>query len=63
MYPTQEKYDESVGLRLSSLQRASFGRVFSVKIKDYRRAAMRFEKLARRFLAMVHLAPCLVWLA
>ena len=36
---------------------------FFMKIKDYRRVAMRFEKLARRFLAMVHLASCLVWLA
>ena len=36
---------------------------FFMKIKDYRRIAMRFEKLARRFLAMVHLASCLVWLA
>ena len=29
----------------------------------YRRVAMLFEKLARRFPAMVHLASCLVWLA
>ena len=36
---------------------------FFMKIKDYRRISMRFEKLARRFLAMVHLASCLVWLA
>ncbi len=36
---------------------------FFMKIKDYRRVAMRFEKLARRFLGMVHLASCLVWLA
>lgn len=36
---------------------------FFMKIKDYRRVAMRFEKLARRFLGMVYLAACLVWLA
>ena len=36
---------------------------FFMKIKDYLRVAMRFEKLARRFLAMVHLAAYLVWLA
>ena len=36
---------------------------FFMKIKDYRRVAMRFEKLAGRFLAMVRLASCLVWLA
>lgn len=36
---------------------------FFMKIKDYRRVAMRFEKLARRFLGMVYLAACLIWLA
>ena len=36
---------------------------FFMKIKDYRSVALYFEKLARRFLAMVHLASCLVWLA
>ena len=36
---------------------------FFMKIKDYRRVAMRFEKLARRFLGMVYLASCLIWLA
>ena len=36
---------------------------FFMKIKDYRRVAMRFEKLARRYLAFVHLAAILLWLA
>ena len=36
---------------------------FFMKIKDYRRVTMRFEKLAGRFLAMVRLVSCLVWLA
>lgn len=36
---------------------------FFMKMKDYRRIAMRFEKLARRFLGFVHLAAALVWLA
>lgn len=36
---------------------------FFMKIKEYRRVAMRFEKLARRFLGMANLAACLVWLA
>ena len=33
------------------------------KIKRFRRIAMRFEKLARNFLALVQLASVLVWLA
>lgn len=32
------------------------------KLKRNRRVAMRFEKLARNFLAFVHLAAVLVWL-
>lgn len=36
---------------------------FFMKLKDYRRVAMRFEKLARRYLAFVLLAAILVWLA
>lgn len=36
---------------------------FFMKIKDWRRIAMRFEKLACRFLAFVHLAAALLWLA
>ena len=36
---------------------------FFMKIKDNRRIAMRFEKLARRYLAFVFLAGSLVWLA
>ena len=36
---------------------------FFMKIKDYRRIAMRFEKLACRFLAFIHLAATLLWLA
>ena len=36
---------------------------FFMKIKDYRRVAMRFEKLARRYIAFVFLAAVMVWLA
>jgi len=36
---------------------------FFQKIKRFRRVAMRFEKLATRFLAMVHLASIMVWIA
>jgi transposase len=36
---------------------------FFQRIKRLRRVAMRFEKLARNFLAFVHLACALVWLA
>ena len=36
---------------------------FFMTIKDYHSVALYFEKLARRFLAMVHLVSCLVWLA
>ena len=36
---------------------------FFMKTQDYRRIAMRFEKRARRFLGMVYLASCLIWLA
>lgn len=36
---------------------------FFQRLKRYRRISMRFEKLARNFLAFVHLACVLVWLA
>ena len=36
---------------------------FFVKIKDHRRIAMRSEKLACGFLAFIHLAAALLWLA
>ena len=36
---------------------------FFQRIKRFRRVAMRFEKLARNFLAFIHLAAVLVWLA
>lgn len=35
---------------------------FFQKIKQYRRIATRYEKLAIRFLAMVHLAFIMIWL-
>lgn len=35
---------------------------FFQRIKRFRRIAMRFEKLARNFLAFLHLACVLVWL-
>jgi transposase len=35
---------------------------FFQKIKRFRRIAMRFEKLARNFLAFLYLASALVWL-
>lgn len=35
---------------------------FFQRIKRYRRVAMRFDKLARNFLAFVQLASVLVWL-
>jgi len=36
---------------------------FFQRIKRWRRIAMRFEKLARNYLAFLHLASVLVWLA
>ena len=36
---------------------------FFMKIKDFRRIAMRFDKLARRYMTFVYLAAVLVWLA
>ena len=36
---------------------------FFMKLKDHRRIATRFEKLACRFLAFIHLAAALLWLA
>ena len=36
---------------------------FFQRIKRFRRISMRFEKLARNFLAFLHLACALVWLA
>jgi transposase len=35
---------------------------FFQRIKRHRRIAMRFDKLARNFLAFLHLAAALVWL-
>jgi transposase len=35
---------------------------FINKIKHYRRIATRYEKTARNFLAMVHLACAMIWL-
>lgn len=35
---------------------------FFQRIKRFRRIAMRYEKLARNFLAFLHLACMLVWL-
>ena len=35
---------------------------FFAKIKQFRRIATRYEKTARNFLAMVHLACTMVWL-
>lgn len=36
---------------------------FFMRIKDNRRIAMRFEKLARRYMAFVFLAASFLWLA
>ena len=36
---------------------------FFQRKKRWRRVAMRFEKLARNYLAFLHLASVLVWLA
>ena len=36
--------------------------IFFNKIKHYRRISSRFEKLARVFLAMIHIASCMIWL-
>ena len=35
---------------------------FFCKIKDFRRIATRYEKLARTFLTMLTIASCLIWL-
>jgi transposase len=32
------------------------------RVKQYRRVAMRYEKTARNYLAMLHLASAIVWL-
>ena len=36
---------------------------FFMKLKEHRRIATRFEKLTCRFLAFIHLAAALLWLA
>lgn len=36
---------------------------FFQKLKQFRRVATRYDKLARRFLAFVHLACIFIWLA
>jgi transposase len=35
---------------------------FFAKLKQFRRIATRYEKTARNFLAMIHLACAMVWL-
>ena len=35
---------------------------FFQKLKRYRRIATRYDKLAKRFLAFIHLACVLIWL-
>ena len=35
---------------------------FSVKIKEYRRVATRYEKLAQTFLFFVYLAASMIWI-
>ena len=35
---------------------------FFCKLKDFRRIATRYEKLAQTFLAMVIITSCLIWL-
>ncbi|WP_407918617.1 transposase [Solidesulfovibrio fructosivorans] len=35
---------------------------FFCKIKEFRRIATRYEKLARTFLTMLTIASCLIWL-
>src|SRR5262249_17918390 len=36
---------------------------FFAKLKQYRAIATRYDKTARNFLAAVHLAACVIWLA
>ena len=36
---------------------------FFMKVRDFRRIAKRFDKLARRYMTFVYLAAVLVWLA
>jgi transposase len=35
---------------------------FFCKLKEFRRIATRYEKLARNYLAMVIIASCLIWM-
>ncbi|MDP3427987.1 MAG: IS5/IS1182 family transposase, partial [Humidesulfovibrio sp.] len=35
---------------------------FFCKIKEFRRIATRYEKLAANFMTMVAIASCLIWL-
>ena len=48
---------------LITTKKGILSNAFFKKIKEHRRIAMHFEKLACRFLAFIHLAAALLWLA
>ena len=52
----QRDYDKAVYKERNRVER------FFQKIKNYRRIATRYERLAVTFLAMLHLVACVVWL-
>jgi len=52
----QRDYDKALYKERNRVER------FFQKIKNYRRIATRYERLAVTFSAMVHLVACVVWL-
>jgi len=61
-HPVEPDPREPARVRQAPLPRALLVEHFFQRIKRFRRIAMRFEKLARNFLAFVELAAVLVWL-
>ena len=52
----QRDYDKAIYKERNRVER------FFQKIKNYRRIATRYERLAVTFSAMLHLVACVVWL-
>ena len=53
---------KNLGSAMPCVSIETLGEIFFNKIKHYRRISSRFEKLARVFLAMIHIASCMIWL-
>ncbi len=61
-HPTETKSDRADLLQRLPLPSTQFGRAFFNKIKQCRRIATRYDKLAANYLAFVKLASIRLWL-